>query len=208
MPTGRIAFTLRAMMSESWFFAGFGLIGGLLLSFVFWWVLNHRMVPSLRFADEIGRREIDFDDPSHRYQFAFKNVGRRDALDLRIKARIRIKDILKTGGIILNTYDIALSNNEIFKLAPGRMKRMSLLFHESECFGQSIFSDPIQEKLGEGTLTLDDVLQEYEIAQVDIQIIATDSFSNAMKVFNSKRYTSDDVKTGVFKGQELLVQAP
>ncbi|MGY8873175.1 MAG: hypothetical protein ACKVJE_22345 [Pseudomonadales bacterium] len=38
-----------------------GLLGGLVLSFGLWWILNHRLVPMFVFSEELSKRPIDHD---------------------------------------------------------------------------------------------------------------------------------------------------
>jgi len=180
-----------------------GLLGGLCLSFVFWWLLNHHLVPKLKFSEELSRRPISYDKQAVCHQFAFKNIGKRSIINIRLKARVRIKLTNKKGAKILNYFDVSLTNNEIFEMKPGVMLRMSLDVHNSSTLDAPLLNKSIVEKLHKKTLTVDDIFDFYPDGDFFVQIIGTDIYSNATKVFESTHYRKADVRSGVFTGQTL-----
>lgn len=183
-----------------------GLLGGFGLSFSLWWLLNHYLVPNIAFAEELSRRPINYDGQPYRHQFAFKNIGKRAVINVRLKARLRIIDPKKRGSTIKNYYDIHLSNNELFQLKPGTMRFMSVNFHESKSLDARILDREINKKRKDMKLTLDDVFDVYPDASLFIELIATDIYSSATKVFESKSYCKGDVRNGIFRKGCLDVQ--
>ncbi|MBT8112812.1 MAG: hypothetical protein KJO47_03945, partial [Gammaproteobacteria bacterium] len=164
-----------------------------------------QMVPIIEFAEEVSRRPIAYDRQTTRHQFAFKNTGARPIINVRLKARLRIKDPRKRGSNVLNYYDIALSNNELFELKPDDRVAMSLDFHNSTSLNDRLLDPNIIKKLVAEILTLDDVLDCYPDAVFYIQVIGTDIYSHATKVFQSKLYARADIRNGVFEAKSLNI---
>lgn len=191
----------------SWIFLLLGVFGGFALSFIFWWWVNHRLVPSISFSEELSKRPIDYDKQRYRHQFAFKNTGARSIVNIRIKARLQIIDPRKRGSIIKNYFDVALSNNEVFELKPERMIRMAPMLHQSTALGSPILDERLGQALNNETLTLDDVFEIYPDALFYVEAIGTDIYSNATKVFQSKFYGRADVRLGIYKGRLLEITA-
>jgi|APMed6443717190_1056831.scaffolds.fasta_scaffold92909_1 hypothetical protein len=186
-----------------------GLFGGFGLSYFLWWYLNHRLVPKIEFSEELSRRPIDYDKQAVRHQFAFKNIGKRSIVNIRLKARIRINDPRKRGVNIFNYFDIAINDNngEIFEMKPGVMLRISVDVHKSKNLDNPLLDNFLLQKLKTEDITLDDIFFIYPDSVFFVQIIGTDIYSNATKVFVSKMYAKDDVRSGVFKGKELSIAA-
>ncbi|MCG7981014.1 MAG: hypothetical protein G8D81_15150 [gamma proteobacterium symbiont of Clathrolucina costata] len=180
-----------------------GLFGGVGLSFSLWWILNHHLVPVIEFSEELSRRPIDFDKQPYRHQFAFKNAGTRSVINVRIKAKLLIVDPRKRGVQITNYFDIKLSSDDIFEMKPGVMLRMSPDIHMSESLDTPLIDSELLMKLKSKEITLDDIFDTYSDAKFYVQIIATDIYSHATKVFQSKLYARSDVRNGVFRGAGL-----
>lgn len=191
--------------SDSWIFLFLGLTGGFGLSFAFWWWVNHHLVPDVAFSKEVGKRSIDYDKQPFRHQFAFKNVGKRSVVNIRLKVRLVIVDPLGRGSSIRNFFDIALPNHELFELRPNELMRMALLVHRSDRLKSTIIDDKLRNLVVNEDATLDDVFEVYPDAYFYVQLIGTDVYSNATKVFQSVNYSKQDVRTGVFKGKSLHV---
>ena len=183
-----------------------GVFGGFALSIVLWWWLNHKLVPELGLCEELSRRPITYDSQSFRYYFAFKNLGKRSTIDIKIKARLCVPDALHTGSNIKNYFDIALSNYEVFELKPNEMIRMALMLHESSSLKSTAIDRNIREKLSDRTLTLDDIFNEYNESYVYFDIICTDIYSGSRKVFNSRAYHRRDTRSGRFVGRSLEIR--
>lgn len=190
---------------SSWTFLIIGLLGGFSLSIVFWWMLNHYLVPDLQFSDEISRSEVGFYKSSVRHQIAIKNCGRRDAYNVKFRVRLKIKDILQNGGTLWDFMDLETSGKEFFVLKKGSMFRVTPVVHRTLGFSRTIFPAHIQKLYEEQTLSLDDIFNEFHDVRVFIEVIATDRFSGGAKYFRSKEYSRNDIRNGVFWGNEHLV---
>lgn len=189
----------------SWIFLLLGLVGGFGLSFAFWWWVNHRLVPEISFSKELGKRSIEYDKPPFRHQFAFKNVGKRSVVNIRLKVRLVIVDPLRRGSTLKNFFDIALPNYEIFELKPGEMMRMALQVHRSDRLHSMIIDESLRAMVINEDATLDDIFETYPNAYLYVQLIGTDVYSHATKVFQSVNYRKQDVRKGTFKEKSLVV---
>ena len=192
---------------EAWIFLLLGMSGGFLLSFVFWWWINHRLVPEISFSEELSKRPIEYDQQEYRHQFAFKNTGARLIINIRIKARLVITDPRKNGSLELNYYNITLSNYEFFELEPERTIFMAPLLAQSIGLETQILDEALTTSRRANTLTLEGVFDIYPDSFFYVQAIGTDIYSNATKVFQSKNYKRQDVRLGVFKRGSLNISA-
>lgn len=189
----------------SWISGIFGLLGGGAISYGFWWLKHHYYVPKIQFPYEVSRSKADFIKSGIRYQIALKNNGRRDAFNVRYRVKIMIKDILQNGGTIWDLLDVPVSNNEYFVLRTEEMFRVTPIFEKTKLFSKLMFSKSIVEKYEKGVLTLDDFFDEYKDVRIYLEVIGTDRFSGGSKYFRSKEFTKQDVRWGVYKGNDPLV---
>ena len=184
--------------SVSWIFLALGLLGGLALSALFWWIMNHIMVPDLQFSPEVSRSKAGFIQSGIRYQIAMKNCGRRDSYNIKCRVRLRIVDILQNGGTLPDFVLVAVSSNEFFILGKGVMFRVTPRVDLTEGFSDELYPSSIRRKFADGLLTLDDIFEEYTDVRIFVEAIGTDRFSGGAKYFRSKEYTKHDIRNGVF----------
>ncbi len=190
---------------SNWFFAVFGLFGGFVVSFLFWWWLNHRMVPTIMFPEELSKRPYHFGKFRSRIQIAFKNTGKRSIVDIRYTVLLIINDPLKRGNNIQNIYKLNAGSGDLFILRPGSVRRIGIMPHLSFGLKDSPLLGEIPLKLEEQSLDMDDVFQEYPDAKIKINVIGVDIFSNAVRVFESKMYELSDIRNGVFRGSDMRI---
>lgn len=69
-----------------------GFVVGLLVSIIFWAVLNFIVVPKVRFSEKISKVKSEKSPSGFRYGIRFINVGTRDVLDVELLARLRIRN--------------------------------------------------------------------------------------------------------------------
>jgi len=182
-------------------FLGAGL--GLILSFLFWLLTNHFLVSKLVFSEHLAKSAANQNISGLKHQFAIKNIGNRSAIDVQLRARIRIFDIKRSGGKLWDTYDLTIRGNHLMRFKNNTMLRYSIHTHLTERFDRKIFGDDINKLRAERTLTLDHFFEKYERVEVYIEALATDRFSGARKYFTSKRLKEEDVVTGVFVKRKL-----
>ncbi|MDV7145938.1 hypothetical protein R3X27_24950 [Tropicimonas sp. TH_r6] len=189
---------------QSWVFLFLGLFGGFAVSIAFWWLINHYFVPNLEFSVEVSRSKVGFYKSGVRHQIAIKNCGQRDAYNVKLRVRLKIKDILNNGGKLWDFMDLSVSDSEYFILRKGSMFRITPLSQTTSGFSRPMFPSEIREKYEQGVLTLDDLFSNYEEMRMFIEVIATDRFSGGAKYFRSKEYSKRDIRNGVFKGRNHL----
>ncbi|MCF8468016.1 MAG: hypothetical protein K9G33_11480, partial [Sneathiella sp.] len=190
--------------TDSWIFLFLGLFGGFAFSAIFWWITNHFLVPDIQFSPEISRSKVSFIKSGTRHQMAIKNNGKRDAFNVKIRMRMKIKDILQSGGKLTDFIEIAVKDTEYFVMKKGSMFRVTPLAHLSSAFSESKFPSSLQEKFANNTITLDDVFEEYKDAKIYMEVIATDKFSGGAKYFRSREYERRDIRNGVFLKKDHL----
>ena len=189
---------------SSWIFLALGLLGGFIISLLLWWIMNHFFVPDLQFSKEISVSDAKFLESGKRYQIAFKNCGKRDALNVRFRCRMKIKDILNSGGKLWDYMNISLAGDDFYILKKGSMFRLTPRLELTKYFQSPIFSDSIREKSIDKKLTFEDIFQEYSDVKIFIEAIGVDSISGGTKYFRSKEYTRFDFRNGVFHGKKHL----
>jgi len=189
---------------DAWVFLLLGLLGGFALSAIFWWYLNHYMVPKISFSDEIAKRPSSLNPSGFMYRIKIKNTGKRRVIDLNVTVRIAIYELgLKK---LWNWYDIDISGKSVPMLGKGMNRLIVLRPQETLDFGRSIFPNKIQNKLQSGELSLENVLELGSKSYIRLYIFGNDEFSGARKLFFSKKYTRRDIRTGIFK--DLTIVAP
>ncbi len=76
-----------------------GVLAGLLSSITFWFVMTKVIVPKIEFEKKL-RCKINIKGKPV-YKVAFKNVGLKDIIDLKIIVRIKIK-VTENSSLILH----------------------------------------------------------------------------------------------------------
>lgn len=173
---------------------------GFATSFCFWWLLNHKWIPRVTFANELARFEIDGEN--NIYLSAFENSGKRDILDVSVLTRIGIKNFNGARGWIF--FSIRTNANQIPVLAPNRRalvrvfdKRDGLEFVDSPPSG-------LRKKLIK-CLNLEDIFNICPEVTLQLHVFGYDKFSGARRHYASPSYSKPDIRKGRYKG--LLVVA-
>jgi hypothetical protein len=103
---------------------------GILTSFLFWWWVSRRLAPRLAWSTELvtpaenTRTGTDHDQP----RVKTVNLGRRDAVDLQIKAQLRLPHQVDNIGSPVSILDLPISTEWLPRLRRGsyRYVRMGL----------------------------------------------------------------------------------
>lgn len=171
---------------------------GFATSFCFWWLLNHKWIPRVTFADELAKYEIE--DEKTIYLSAFENSGKRDVLDVSVLTRIGIKNFNGAQGWIF--FSIKTNANQIPVLAPNRRalvrvfdERDELEFVDSPPFG-------LRRELLKCS-RLEDIFDICPKVTLQLHVFGYDKFSGARRHYKSPSYSKPDVRRGRYKG--LLV---
>lgn len=176
------------------FFIGFA------TSFFFWWLINHKWIPKITFADELARLEID--NENNIYLSAFENSGKRDVLDVSVRTRIGIKNFNGARGWIF--FSIKTNANQIPVLDP---KRRALVRVFDRRDGLDFVDQPpsgLRQKLVNCS-SLEDIFNLCPEVTLQLHVFGYDKFSGARRHYSSPRYSKPNVRIGRYKG--LLVVA-
>lgn len=126
-----------------------GVVSGIVASLVVWWFLYRVLAPKIVFSERIRKSANKSFEGGYKYQIAFTNTQKRDAVDLRFRATYVIPDFPLQYSI---TYQhINLSTNEVLELKPAGKKnfnkRLYLKFNDEnviKAFKRSHFSEDIR----------------------------------------------------------------
>ena len=178
-----------------------GAISSILASFIFW-VLTFKWSPTdVLFSDKLEKSNSTSDLGDYRFRFRIANYGRRDLLDVVIKAKIII-----SLSKINNTF-LTVGNDGYIPLLKGRKYNqvyshiLSIYIGDAAIreYKKSFYKNSIKEKALSGDLTLDDILEVYgDKVQIQLFIFGSDSLTGARRCF-SKVYTRIDIAHGIFK---------
>lgn len=186
-----------------------GIPVGVLGSFLAWWIIYHRIIPIVRFSEDICKDKYDPDNTGFRYRIKLENYGRRAILDLELIARYRVKGLFKGRPGNWKVVYIPLHNNRIFNMPPVKkshfreMVRINL--NEASEFNNIIFSRQIRTKLKNKLLLLEDLLSLGADSTLQIYGFGFDEFSGVRKFVKSKVYKKNDIKFGEFNKKGLNV---
>lgn len=172
---------------------------GMLSSFAIWWWVTHSMVPIIRFAYSISKRETDEVKSGFRYRCKIKNTGRRAIIDVEIIARLRIKGLreeLPNNSVMIK---LDVSSDRIPIIRPNRVKIITILPEMNDKFKHDPYPEDIQKKANDGIITLDDLLNIGKYSYLIVSVFGYDEYSGTRKLFESKKYRKNDVKLGLFE---------
>jgi hypothetical protein len=187
-----------------------GLLGGLLLSIGWWYILAHRFGPSLKFGEQIGF--LYSASGEKRYRIKIVNAGRRRGIiDVSVRAYIRFP------GVSLYPVDMP-SNINAIKMLTSTEHIMRLKPKTSQVL-QLKFAETVQKSLDEGellirklypvesqraTLTLESLLKRSHGAFVQIRVLCYDEWSGSRKYFESPKYGAADIAFGKYQGTAVV----
>jgi len=167
---------------------------GFATSFCFWWLLNHKWIPQVTFADELARYEIE--DQRTIYLSAFENSGKRDVLDVSVLTRVGIKNFNGASGWIF--FSIKTNANQIPILAPGR-RALVRVFDERD---KLEFVDPPPSGLKRELMKcsgLEDIFDICTEVTLQLHVFGYDRFSGARRHYGSPSYSKPNVRRGRYK---------
>ncbi len=182
---------------------------GILTSFVFWWWLTRRLAPRLAWSPHLvvpppgTHTGTDHDQP----RVKTVNLGRRDAVDLQVKAQLRVPHEVDNIGSPMSIIDLPTSVDWLPRLQHGSLRYVRLCLElvpdtELQRVAAVTTCDPAP---GRG---LADFLRAYPGSAVRLYMFAYDEFSGARKMFVSPDYTAETIVQGRFRDGPTLVVDP
>ena len=180
---------------------------GVFCSFVTWWILNYRIIPKIKFSDDISR--IDEDSKSF-YRFKFENCSKRRILDSEIIVKLRIKGLKYSTNWEVIYLPIDNDRIPIIKSIKKEKKkirevpRLELGLIDKKYF--RFLPNTIKRKIQNDTITLEELMNLGSESQLILFVTGFDEISGARKTFESKPYKVGDIKKGKFNNFELNVK--
>jgi hypothetical protein len=184
-----------------------GLIGGFLLSALVWYITVHVIRPQVIFSEDISK----IVDATGRdvYRIKIRNPGRRRGIiDISIRVSVRypaqaLRPGARKGNIV--SFSLHIDNPNIWRLAPSRSHVIDIDFGSSlsQKSTQDIITTlyPVEDQ--RANLTLETLLRRSFGSYVRAVLLCYDEWSGARKYFESKHYTTDNIKEGYFTGMSV-----
>jgi hypothetical protein len=178
---------------------GFGL--GIFASYIAWWVNYHRIKPQANFSIEIAKRKVG--EKIVFYQVAFENAGKRKMVDIDIVVRVGIKNFKGAGG--WGYHAIRTNASRVPDLSPGEESRrlVRVFDNREELEFVDIPSKSIREVM-KSCQSLEELLSLGSDANVQVHVFGFDAFSGTRRHLPSKKYKRADIRTGRFKGLDVV----
>jgi hypothetical protein len=174
-----------------------GFLIGIMSSFLVWYLLYRRLVPSLEFSPKVYREKSDENPSGYVYRIRFRNIGKRTLIDIELFAKLRIQGISPLKSTYWRAIYLPIDDPRIPKIESQRKskKRTSvrLLITQLSESSISILPLKIQKKCQDDKICLEDL---FSAGRSTLQIFAFgyDEFSGARKIFESKLYTLEDIE--------------
>jgi len=164
---------------------------GSLASFIAWWIVAHRIRPSLRFSSKISKTASRRNPQGFVYRVKFINSGRRGILDLEISCLLYLKI---SDPQITTVVNIGLSRNRIPYLSrTSKPQLLHLRLFETLKLGNAPFPAQIREKFRDGTLELEELFRLDPEAKMVVLVFGYDEFSGSRQLMRSGFYRINDI---------------
>lgn len=168
---------------------------GILGSYIVWWYINHKWIPSLDFGSEICKYSVG--EKQALYVCAFTNTGKRDILDVEVVARIGFRKYAGHGSWIY--YSLRTNASQIPIIEPGR-RALIRIMDEREEPSYIDQPPPSLKAMLAACKTLDCVFSLAPEVVVRIHVFGYDSFSGVRRHYLSPAYVKKDIRSGKLKG--------
>lgn len=188
-------FDLTEIFLQSHFVA---FIVGVMSSAAVWYVTSHLIGPKIEFSKFIS---LDCSPDGAIYnQVVFKNVGRREILDLTVFVRIGVENL--KGNQIWAHQNLRSNGSSIPSLKKNEHRRVYVFDERNDIEFLDTPAKPFGDAL-RSCSKLSDVLILGDDAEITVHVFGYDKLSGTRKHFASKPYRLIDVKKGTFDGIEL-----
>lgn len=172
---------------------------GLVSSFVIWWLSTHFWIPRIRFSEELAEYELP--NGERFFQIAFKNIGRREIIDIEVQVRVGIFGFLGTNEWAYHT--VTSNSSRIPLLSKGKRRRVRVYDSREDVEFIDRPSKSLRDEI-EKCRSLRDVLQLGTDGTVRVHVLGFDEFGGARKHYCSKPYRLQDIRKGTFKDLDVV----
>jgi len=179
----------------------FNAILGVITSIIGWFILFRMLVPKFKFSNKINKILYSSGE-NPVYRIKFKNVGQRNAIDIEVFVRLRVRNLSQTPRFKLTWTIITLhtNTNHIPHLSKNNNRILILHLKETQELHVLKFKNALQGK----EINLENLLSLGDKAELVVWALAYDEFSGARKAFVSKHYKISDIMEGKFSGDDKL----
>jgi len=179
---------------------------GIAASFAAWFIVFRVVVPKFRFSEQINKLPGLYPGEAPRYRVKFKNVGRRNAIDVDVFSRLRVRNLSHKPEFLDTWTIVTLSSDTTHEpRIPRGANRMVVLGLDDT---PELSSAKFQVALNGRTPTLEVLLSLGKEAELVVYVLGFDEFSGARKAFISKNYRISDICEGKFGGKDGLEVLP
>lgn len=176
---------------------------GVLASFAAWWIVTHWLVPAVEFSPHISRNEYSGNASGINHRVKFKNIGKREIIDLEVFAELRVKGLNPSLPGTIEVARLVIDDARMPFMKVEGTKIIALKPEQTERFDRPVYGESINSKRAQGLLTLEDVLSLNQTAVLVIYVFGYDRWSGARKLYTSVPYTLQDVRTGRWSGMSI-----
>lgn len=181
-----------------------GVLAGFITTVLLWLFKNNFFPPNIEFGEDISK--VINHDGKNKYVFIFKNKGHRRLIDITVKAVIRVPGIVPWDSNLTQTFYAKTTADNKFILDTSIPITASILLEISEdIFDSHLLPDNIKELIINRDRTLENLFSLHSDSCVKIYILGNDQVTGVRKVFESKEYFINDIKTGVFDRVKMVV---
>lgn len=181
-----------------------GILAGLLTMLAANFYKTKITPPRLVFGGEICRQT--YSDGSIGFKYIYKNIGERRLIDVAMKAIITIPEMVPDNLTLKQVIRFDMENHHRFVVDADKEISNKLMIDENSLKANKILSALLEQEMLRGDdITIDVIRQLSNNIEIQISILGTDELTGIRKVFESKRYTTADIRNGVFDRKTLVV---
>lgn len=170
---------------------------GIATSLAAWYILFHIIAPRVEFLPSVFKAPAPETPSGWKYLVKFRNNGARDALDLELFAKVRIRGFATQRANSWRAIYVSIDDPRIPKVPSHRGTARRFVVVADPCAipdsAKTGLPPELQSQCEDGTLGLEDLLNLGSQATFQVFAFAYDAFSGARKLFESPAYTIDDI---------------
>lgn len=177
-----------------------GLVGGLLLSAVFWYWLTHVVSPRAAFSAVVSRITDTGGEPRYRVKVT-NPARRRDIIDLSYVASIEFPGMRAFAEEVAArpVLPLELSKEQTFRISARGYTIVAVSLPPPDALARThVIRALYPEPVARNRLTIERVLADTPGAYLRLQVLRNDGWSGARKYFSSPHYMAGDVVPGDF----------
>jgi hypothetical protein len=179
---------------------------GIAASFAAWFIVFRGFVPKFIFSEQISEIPGVSPEETPQYRIKIKNIGRRNAIDVDVFSRLRVRNLLHRPEFSATWTIVTLTSDTTHEpRIPRGANRVVVLGLDNT---PELSSTKFQAALNGRAPTLEVLLSLGEAAELVVWVLAFDEFSCARKAFISKHYQICDICKGKFGGKDGLEVVP